>query len=71
MRVCVPAWFTYQSACVACQKPVNLPVLRANKRENVPNGVPKFQIGVPTCQAACESFNFACQQEVIKEISIF
>ena len=51
-QACVPVWFTCQYVCVpkACQKRANFSLLRANKRANVPYGVPMFQLGVSTCQ---------------------
>ena len=35
---------------------------RANKRFNVPYGVPVFQLGLPMCQTACQFFNLGCQR---------
>ena len=42
---------------------------RANKRANVPYGAPMFQIGVPTCQKACQFFKH-CSYEMLRKISI-
>ena len=48
-RVCVPAWFTCQCACV--------PICR--KRANF---LFYMLINVPTCHMACQCFNLACQR---------
>ena len=42
---------------------------RAKKRANVPYGLPMFQLGMPTCQTACQFFNLACQRP--KSVPIF
>ena len=56
---CVPAWFTCQRACMPrCQKRAKFSLLCANVRQ----GVAMFQLGMPTCQTACQFFNSACQR---------
>ena len=79
---CVPAWFTCQRACLStCQKRANFSFLRVNVptnvptshvtchlHANVPNGVPIFRFGVPTCQKACQFFRHSFY-EILREVS--
>ena len=52
----------------ACQLVILL-CQRANKCANVLYGVPMFQIGMPTCQKACQFFKHS-SYEMLLEISI-
>ena len=65
----VPVFHFYVSRCQwTCQRAIR----RANVlawRANVPNGVPIFQLGVPTCQKACQFFRHS-SYEMLSEMQI-
>ena len=65
----VPVSHFYVSRCQwMCQRAIR----RANVlawRANVPNGVPIFQLGLPTCQKACQFFRHS-SYEMLSEIQI-
>ena len=66
IRACVP------KACQLLIRTCQRAIRRANDftwRENVPNAVTIFQLGVPTCQKACQFFKHS-SYEMLIEISI-
>ena len=76
---------TYAPVCLhtsvayvpTCQKRANFSFSRANVPINVPTyqranmlyGVPMFQIGVPTCETACQVFKHP-SYEMLRKVSI-
>ena len=78
---CLRASVVYVPTCLHAKVPKTCQVLtfmcqRATRcgnvstwHANVPNGVPVFQLGVPTCQRACQFFKHS-SYEMLREISI-
>ena len=66
MRACLTTWFTCQRACVLMfHKRANFSFLRVN----VPINGTTFELGVSTCQKACQFFKHS-SYEILREISI-
>ena len=57
LGVTVPAWQVLKT----CQ-PLIFTYQHANKRVNAREGMPMFQLGVPTCKKVCQFFNFVSQR---------
>ena len=56
---------TWQITCQRAIRCANVSTCHAN----VPNGVPIFQLGMPTCQRVCQFFKHS-SYEMLREISI-
>ena len=77
-RACVPAYQRAKSVPTSyfyvstCQKTCQRAIRHTNVSTwcaNVANGVQIFQLGVPTCQRACQFFKHS-SYEMLREISI-
>ena len=81
MRACRPMWYMCQRASMPvpfkCQRTRSMSTFHlyvltcepAIRPTNMPNGMPIFQLGMPTCQKMCLFFKHS-SYEMLKEISI-
>ena len=81
MRACRPMWYMCQRASMPvpfkCQRTRSMSTFHlyvltcepAIRPTNMPNGMPIFQLGLPTCQKMCLFFKHS-SYEMLKEISI-
>ena len=74
LPTCLRASVFYVPTCLRTYMPKACQLLictcqSANERASVPNGVPTFQIDVPTCQRTCQ-FLKHFSYEMLREISI-